>query len=373
MAKARRQTRKRANGDGSVFQLPDGSWRAVVSCGTIGGKRIRRTRKAATRDAAKQALADLQREVGGALPASTEITVAEWLNEWIESAKTGKAAENTIESYRYSVTNHIVPHLGACKLASLTTAHVDAAFRRMKAGDRTRELAFQTLSASLRRAVKKGLIASNPCLDADKPKVVQKKIVPMDPDDVRKILAEVKDDRLYGVFVLAFSLGMRQGELFGLRWADVSFENRTITIHQQACEVAGHIVVRKPKTESGSRTIQVSENVINVLRTRRADSLREGHAAAELVFVNERGGPVRRSNFAFRHWKPTLKKLGIKHRGFHIARHTAASLMLGAGIPVHVVSQILGHSKPSVTLNLYSHLMKHQSDAAAKIIDSMIG
>lgn len=102
-------------------------------------------------------------------------------------------------------------------------------------------------------------------------------------------------------------------------------------------------------------------------------AMREGNAANPLVFCNLRGMPIRRSNFAFKHWKPLLKKLGLKQHGFHIARHTAASLMLGGGVPVHVVSKILGHANPSITLKIYAHLMDHQSEAAAKIIDAMIG
>lgn len=196
--------RKRANGDGSIFQLKDGSWRAVVSCGIVNGKRIRRTRKARTRDAAKEALADLMKEVGGVLPPPSAITIAEWMADWIEAMRASNASDNSILSYEAATKNHIVPHLGGCKLADLTTAHIDAAFRRMACGARTKELVFTVLSTALRRAVKKGLLVGNPCVEADRPTSSRKKPIPIKPDDVKRILAEVKSDRLYAAFSWRF-------------------------------------------------------------------------------------------------------------------------------------------------------------------------
>lgn len=80
-----------------------------------------------------------------------------------------------------------------------------------------------------------------------------------------------------------------------------------------------------------------------------------------------------RSNFGHRHWRPLLKKLGIPHRGLHHARHTAASLLLGNGVPVHIVSRMLGHAAPSITLDVYAHLMPHQTGDAAEAMARMLG
>lgn len=367
---SRKQTRKRANGDGSVFQLPDGSWRAVVSCGNIGGKRVRRTRKAATRDEAKRKLAELMGEVRGGIPAVSDLSVSEWLDEWLKSLE--GLAENTTASYGYSVRNHLVPHLGAARLASLTAAQIDAGIRRIKAG-RTRELAFVVLHAALKRATKKGLIPANPADSADRPRNKRKRIVPFTTDQANAILDATKNDRLRAVYLLTMTLGMRQAEVFGLRWQDIDFDAGTLTIRQQACDISGKVYFREPKTDAGTRTVKMTPTIANALRDRQAAAMKEGHAANPLVFTNERGKAILRSNFSNRHWKPLLKRLKIRHRGQHIARHTAASLMLGVGVPVHVVSQILGHSRASVTLDLYSHLMTHQSGEAMDAISSMLG
>ena len=188
---------------------------------------------------------------------------------------------------------------------------------------------------------------------------------------MRKILHATANDRLRAVYLLAFSLGLRQGELFGLRWSDVDLDRARITIRQQACEVGGRVTFKSPKTESGTRTVSISASIVESLRDRRKASEAEGHAETGLVFTNEVGNVIHRSNFGHRQWQPLLQKLKIKHRGFHVARHTAASLMLGAGVPIHVVSQILGHAKPSITLDLYSHLMPHQASVAADVLDRL--
>lgn len=369
----RRTIRKRANGNGSIFQLKDGSWRAVVSCGQISGKRIRKTKKAATRDAAKVALTELQLEVSGGLPVSTDLTIATWLSEWLEACKADKMADNTIISYELAIKNHLVPKIGAAKISEISSVQIDKAFRELKAGSRTRELAFTILSAAMNRAKRKGLITSNPCNDADRPSYTPEEIVPLSQNDVERILKAKSADRLHAVYVLAFSYGPRQGEMFGLRWCDVDLKNRRVRFVQQACETSGKLIFKKLKTKAAARTIVISEAVASAIQSRRLIAMREGHASSELVFTSEDGTAIRRSNFGNRQWRPLLKSLGIGHCGFHNSRHTAASLMLGAGVPLHVVSKILGHAKPSITLDLYSHLMTHQSEEAASVIDKMIG
>lgn len=366
-------SKKRGNGEGSIFRMSDGSWRAVVSCGSVGSKRVRRTRKAKTRDDAKAKLREMLDELSGRVAVETTETVATWLDAWLNSADVKSLAESTQASYRGTVENHLVPLIGPAKLKSLSAVQIDLAFGRLQAGDRTRELAFVVLQSALRRAVRKGVIPFNPCDSADRPSSKREKIVPFTPLEVARILKEVRHDRLRAVHVLAFSLGMRQGEIFGLRWIDVDWAARTISIRQQACDVSGRLVFRQPKTDAGVRTLTLAATAIEALRERQAEALREGQAGAELVFLNERGRPILRSNFGNRHWKPLLKRLEIEARGYHHCRHTAASLMLGAGVPLHVVSQTLGHSKPSITLDLYAHLMSHQSDEAAEAMQRMLG
>jgi integrase len=101
--------------------------------------------------------------------------------------------------------------------------------------------------------------------------------------------------------------------------------------------------------------------------------MRQGNAASPLVFCSPRGGILRRSDFRVRHWNPLLKLLGLDHRGMHHLRHTYATLALGTGVPVHVVARVLGHSKPSITLDIYSHVLSSQQAEATEAMRRLFG
>lgn len=113
--------------------------------------------------------------------------------------------------------------------------------------------------------------------------------------------------------------------------------------------------------------------VVNALAVKRVDSMRDGHAAVEWIFPGESGATTRRSNFGYRVWGPLLKRLGQRHRGFHHARHTCATLLLNSGsVPLPVVSRLLGHASPAITLAIYSHVMVADQAKHRNAFDSVI-
>jgi integrase len=131
-----------------------------------------------------------------------------------------------------------------------------------------------------------------------------------------------------------------------------------LTIQRQACESAGKLEIKAPKTAAGVRRILLPDSIVDALAVRRAKSLKEGLAKSLWIFPGADGAPTRRSKFGFRAWKQTLAALKIRHRGFHHARHTAATLLLNAGaVPLAVVSKMLGHASPKITLETYAHVM----------------
>ncbi len=136
--------------------------------------------------------------------------------------------------------------------------------------------------------------------------------------------------------------------------------------------MAGRVTMKALKTKSSRRSIHVSDRVAVALSDRRKASLTEGQASCDLVFPNRDGLPMRRSNFGARHWKGLLSDLGFEHRGFHHTRHTAATLMLSAGVPIHEVSRILGHARPSITLDIYSHWISTPESAGTHAADRAI-
>lgn len=349
-------SRKRSNGDGSICKL-DGQWVAIVSWRDGNGKRRRSQRNANSQAHARIVLDELKREVFTPKPVSN-LTVAEHIDEWLKSVIEPNLSPATHYSYKIAAENHIKPVLGGGKLTALAPFHVQTWLSGMqtdKVGARTRQNAFVVLQAAMGHACSLLLIDRNPCDPIGKPRAEREPINPFTADEAKRILEEVEGVRLEAVFYLAILHGLRQGELFGLRWRDVDFRKAVIRIEQQVREVAGRTSIWFPKTKAGRRTIAIDGRAAEALRRRRAISLTEGHAGCELVFPNRDGQVMRRSNFGARHWRPLLEDLGIKHRGFHHCRHTAAMLMLTSGVPIHEVSRILGHARPSITLDLYSH------------------
>ncbi len=212
-----------------------------------------------------------------------------------------------------------------------------------------------------------------------RPKYRRRDIRPFSLQEVKSILAACRNDRLYGLFLAAFSLGMRQGELYALEWRDVDWELSKLRVERQAVNNSGRIEVKKPKTRAGCRTLELATEVLAAFRERQAIAMTEGLAGCPLVFPAPRGGHIHRSSFAQRVWKPLLRSCEIEERGLHHARHTFATHALMGGpeveaSPLHVVSAILGHASPSITLNIYSHLIDTaQTDTVSRVAKLFAG
>lgn len=373
MAKNRRS--KRANGDGSVFQLPNGKWRATISLGvTADGKRLRRSKTAKSRADAVQFLRDMQATADKVVVRSS-LTLMEFLDSWLLHVKETQS-EGTHDSYTRACETHIIPSIGRTKLSDVkpsTIRAMVAELRRKDVGSRTVENAFIVLRAALSMATKEGTIPTNPCSVVTKPKHEREEIFPFTLEESQRILAATETDRLHALFVLAFSTGMRSGELFGLEWTDIDLDASALRIERQATSISGRVVVKPPKSQAGRRRIELTAKTLEALKDRQRLMLSEGHAGNAVVFPGKRGAYLRRGTFRTRVWQPLLKRLGIEHRGFHHVRHTYATLSLTNGVPLTTVSKILGHAKPSTTLDIYSHFLPSHQSAATESISRLFG
>lgn len=238
------------------------------------------------------------------------------------------------------------------------------------AGQRTRQMSFTTLRHALNQAVKRKIISHNPCLSVSLPKYEREEINPFTAPEVKKIIKETESIRLAAVFPLGLHAGLRQEEIFGLQWKDVDLKNKTISINQVAAEVSGNVEIKPPKTKAGKRRISLTQATVDAITKRQLAAETEKLAnATDFVLPTLNGTPTRRTNFRSRIWVPLLKRMELAHRGFHQARHTAATIMLQQGVPVHIVSKHIGHSKPSTTLDAYAHWLPGDTRKAADAIE----
>lgn len=367
---------KRANGEGSIFRFRNDrgqwKWKATVSFLDSNGKRRRRSRVCDSKTDAAILLQTLRAEVGSLRRSGADMTLADYLTHWLAVIVKPETEETTHHGYQLAVENHIAPHLGSVLLSELDPLRIQAWLAGLNVGSRTRQNAFSVLRNALNQAMAIGRIPANPCSPIKTPGDTRKTVWPFTREEAKSILTATAKHRLQAVFVLMFHLGMRQSEVFGLQWDCVDFDDGTLRIERAAVTSRGRVVLKEIlKTQSSRRTLSLADDTLRVLETHRKRMLREGRR--ELVFCGERGAVIQRGNFRTRVWRPLLKKLKIAYRGPHHCRHTFASLALQDGVPLIAVSRILGHSKPSVTLNVYGHMMPAQDREAAERTSRMYG
>jgi integrase len=226
--------------------------------------------------------------------------------------------------------------------------------------------------------VQTGMLGRNPTSFADPPKEPNSEMAILDESQVNQLLISIIGHRWEALFHLEIVTGMRQMELLGLKWTDLDWIRQTIKVERQLDRPDGNGVhFSDPKTKYGKRSIALGDRTIQVLRNHYEcqEAVREAAGAKwiehELMFTTIHGTPIMPRNL-LRDFKILLRKAGLPVIRFHDLRHTAASLMLNNGIPPIVVSRRLGHSKASITLDIYGHLIPSMQAEAAELIDELV-
>lgn len=367
MARARR-----GRTEGSIYQREsDGRWVATLSQGVVNGKRKRRTVYGDSKGEVQKKLAKLQADAGTLTdPGST--TLASYLDRWLADAVKPARTPNTYRSYEMTVRLHINEHIGGVRLDKLRGVQVQALYSEMErkgASPRLRQLTHAVLRRALAQAVKWGLIQANPCSGAERPTVAKKELVTLTPEQTRQLLRVAEAHRLSALFVLAVATGMRQGELFGLRWSDVDLEGMAVTVCHTLEEIDGAHRLKEPKSKAGRRRIDLPAFAVAALVEHRKKMMAEGHAAAP-VFCDHKGGWLRKSNFVRQIFKPMLKKAGLPDIRFHDLRHGHATWLLSLGEHPKVVQERLGHAQIALTLDVYSHVLPTVQRKAADSLNT---
>lgn len=369
-------TKRRGYGEGSIFQRADGRWAATIVVGrNSAGKRIRRTVYGKAKQDVQRQLSDLvTRKAIGTLTAASRETVAAYLKWWLETIAQPKVRATTYASYQGTIEKHINPRIGGDALQKLTAMRVqslDTEMIRDGCSPRMRQLTHAILRAALNRAVKLGRLARNVCDAVDVPTVPKVEIKPLDEIQAAALLKAAEGGRFEALFMLAVTSGLRQGELFGLKWEDVDFEQNALSVRNTLIEVKGKLSIGPPKSRAGTRTVRIPQIAVNALLDHRRRMLAEGHAGSGFVFVDSCGHWLRKSNFTRNVFKPLLAAAGLPDIRFHDLRHTHASLLLLAGESAKVMQERLGHSQISLTMNTYAHVLPAAHQATADRLDRM--
>lgn len=227
-----------------------------------------------------------------------------------------------------------------------------------------------TLNQIMSYAVRHRYLDYNPVQDMERPREQgraseQKKPQILLPAEIQRFLDAVKDPKYHTLFFTALMTGARQGELLGLRWSDVDVPKQQI--HIRRTYNMGRFFT--PKTEQSNRSIDMSPGLIRVLSTWK---LQSSGRHDDLVFPSAEGTPISAANMMKRYFLPALCASGCPRIRFHDLRHTYASLLLDQNESIKYIQTQLGHSSPTVTINIYSHLLKDQNPEAADRLEKMI-
>jgi integrase len=211
------------------------------------------------------------------------------------------------------------------------------------------------------------------------PKSPGKEIKTLVPEQARALLQSAHTDRLEALFVLAITTGMRQGELLGLKWADVDMETGILQVRRTFSTATGRgFSFNAPKTTKGRRSIKLPESALSSLRSYRETQERESEKIPglwqdhDLVFATHVGTPISRQDLITRSFKPLLQRAKLPNIRFHDLRHTCATLLLGRGVHAKLVQELLGHATISVTLDTYSHVLPSMTDQTATAMEDVL-
>ena len=322
-------TKKRANGEGSVFKRADG--RVVGVYEDANGKTRYITSKTMTKAEMKAAVRKkLQERDEGIVHDSEGLTVEKYMDRWLESIR-GNVRPGTYKPYEAIVRLHIKPTLGSVKLDKLNAMQLEKLYRqKLDSGLSARRVRYihVTIRKALKDAVRLQLLSRNVADAAIPPRQSKSEIEPLTQDQMRSLLEASREDRLHALYVLAITTGMRRGELLGLQWKDVDLDSSTLRVNRSVYEG----VVSPPKTNAGRRTIRLSKLAKAALRQHRVDAATKSERISEWVFPNANGTPIGHQNLHNRSWKPLLLKAGLPHSvRFHDLRHSCISLLLAKG------------------------------------------
>ena len=223
-----------------------------------------------------------------------------------------------------------------------------------------------------------GLIQRNPALAVKPPRYEIPEMKFFNEEQVNRFLSVAHGDRYDALYHLELATGLRQSEILGLRWKDLDWDKRSLVVlHQLKREFKEGDYFSQTKTKSGRRIIILGKRTLEKLRNHWSNQLEEKRFAGDhwkendLIFTSTIGTPINQSNL-YKSFKNLLKKSELPDIRFHDLRHTAATLMLNHGVPAIIVSRRLGHSKVSVTLDIYGHLIPEMQNEAAELIDDLI-
>ena len=370
-------TKRRGNGEGSIYLRKDGRWSAGLSLGGLKRKHFLGHSRAEVAGKLAEALRD---QYKGIPVISSNQSVGKYLDYWLESVR-GSVRPKTFESYDLNV-RRLKPLVGKTRLTALSPAAIERAYGELiTAGLAKRSVlqAHTVIHNALKKAVQWGLLGINPCDSVSVPRPERNEMQTLSQDAVMQLFVATGEDPLHALWVLLPTTGLRLGEALGLKWEDIDFGHDRLMVRRglQRQHEDGLVFV-EPKTAKSRRTVYFPEGTGSVLREHRRRQLEAklflGPAWHDngLVFCRADGQPLDPTKLSSK-LRRILSIAGLPRIRVHDLRHTAATLHLARGENPKVVQELLGHSTITLTMDTYSHVTPAIHQAAASRMQVLFG
>ena len=377
--------KRRPQGDGTIRKRSDGRWEARIIVGhkNDGSPMYKSAFAKTQKSALKQLhqLIELYRDVD--LTEDCRMTLGEWLDKWLDEYMIFTIRESTLDSYRAMVKNQVKPFIGGKQIASLTTADMQKFYNKIKKEGRVREhpIHGKTLADSMVRgvhmmlhealdvAVRERLLVKNPTNGTTVPKCNYPEKQILGDDQLETFLKAIKGHEYWcDFFYVEVMTGLRRGEICGLKWQDINFEENKLQVKRSvSVKKGGGVSIGETKTETGVRSILMPPSAAEVLQNRKQTAI------TEWVFPNfmHPEQPISPAT-AYRKLKIILKHAGLPLIRFHDLRHTFATHATHGGVDPKTLAGILGHTNASFTLDTYTHVTSDMQKAASNIVGNIM-
>ena len=352
---------------GSITQRGD-KYRVCFDYGVDrSGKRIRKYRTFDTKRDATRAFNEHKVKMDkGTQVLPSEYTFAQWLDYWYKDIILPQIEETTAYGYRGMIENYLKPQLGEIRLQKLTARDIQQYYTWLMG---EKELSPNTvikhhnlLTNTLNAAERQEYITKNPMRAVSPPKKRQREAKFYTPEQLGTLLDKAVGTRLeLPVYICAY-LGLRRGELCGLRWSDIDLEHQTITIENTRTQAGKKEIEKGTKTASSTRTLYLPDTLCDMLKAAKENqqacraTYKNAYDDNDYVIVMEDGKPFR-PNYLSELFGKFLADNDLPKIVLHELRHTFASLSNQAGIPAYNIGKALGHSTPATTQKIYTHLL----------------
>ncbi|MET8447424.1 site-specific integrase [Streptomyces sp. NPDC005209] len=407
--------KRRANGEGTITKRKDGRYHAAAYVYRPDGTRTRKFVYGQTREEVADKLTEMQEMTRQGIPAaSSTMAFGDYLTYWLAAIAPDRLKPSTLNSYEGLTRLYIRPALGKKRLNRLSPTDVrrfltdfkSACLCCLRGADKERPKEKQTccaagrccerrpsartvqyihavLRSALQQAMREELIARNVARIVETPTVNRTEVRPLDAGEVKALLKVARPHRLYALWLLLISTGLRRGEALAVTWSDVDLSAGTLRVRRNVQRIRRELIFGTPKTTRSIRTVSLPRRCVQALAEHRETQEQERKIAGPkwkpapgqpsgLIFTTSTGRVIDPRGLN-RMLIILCRNAKVRRVRVHDLRHTCASLLLAQGVDARTIMETLGHSTITMTLDTYAHVMGTTLRAAADRMDDALG